>query len=184
MNPPQIVVQASDSTQTPSSDTLSPKSGIKWATPMQNSISKPWATSSNDISNARRYKPIKVDNWGIFLLSRLQTYFQKKEYTDLTLRFPAKNAQIKVHKLIINACTEYFIKQEEAGMVIDGIFDMPSHFLPESVAPIIRFMYTGRLDLKSHMFNKLRETASLLGMAVLTKLLGMLLCPATSMLWF
>lgn len=102
----------------------------------------------------RRYKPIKVDNWGIFLLSRLQTYFQKKEYTDLTLRFPEKNAQIKVHKLVINACTDYFVKQEENGLMTDGVYDMPSCFLPELVAPIIRFMYTGRLDLKSQMFTR------------------------------
>ena len=102
----------------------------------------------------RRYKPIKVDNWGIFLLSRLQAYFQKKEYTDLTLRFPEKNAQIKVHKLVINACTDYFVKQEENGLMTDGVYDMPSCFLPELVAPIIRFMYTGRLDLKSQMFTR------------------------------
>ena len=50
---------------------------------------KAWVGSSLE---PRKYKPIKVDNWGIFLLSRLQTYFQKKEYTDLTLRFPEKNA--------------------------------------------------------------------------------------------
>ena len=42
------------------------------------------------------YKPIRVDNWGIFVLNRLQSFFSKKEYCDLTLRFPARNAQIKV----------------------------------------------------------------------------------------
>ena len=72
----------------------------------------------------------------------------------MTLRFPEKNAQIKVHKLVINACTDYFIKQEENGLINDGIYDMPNCFLPELVAPIIRFMYTGRLDLKSQMFTR------------------------------
>ena len=63
----------------------------------------------------------------------------------------------------------------------DGVYDMPSCFLPELVAPIIRFMYTGRLDLKSHLFTKLRETACTLGMAVLTKLLdAQINAPVTS----
>ena len=44
----------------------------------------------------KNFQPIRVDNWGIFLLSRLQNYFTKKELCDLTLRFPAQNAQIKV----------------------------------------------------------------------------------------
>ena len=48
---------------------------------------------------------------------------------------------------------------------------MPNCFLPELVAPIIRFMYTGRLDFKSHLVTRLRETACTLEIAVLTKLL-------------
>jgi hypothetical protein len=36
--------------------------------------------------DTRTYQPIRVDNWGIFLLSRLQAYFQKKEHCDLTIR--------------------------------------------------------------------------------------------------
>jgi hypothetical protein len=49
---------------------------------------------------SKTFKPIRVDNWGIFLLNRLQNYFQKKEHCDLTIRFPTKNAQIKVHMLV------------------------------------------------------------------------------------
>ncbi len=180
--PPQILVQATASEASAASAAVSPPStkiavndivtsngptsAVRWA----NASMKPWSNSGN--LEPKRYKPIKVDNWGIFLLNRLQAYFQKKEYTDLTLRFPSKNAQIKVHKLVLNACTDYFIKQEESGLISsDGIFDMPDSFLPELVAPIIRFMYTGRLDFKSHMFIRLRDTAASLGMAVLTKLL-------------
>ncbi len=73
----------------------------------------------------RHFRPIKVDNWGIFLLGRLQAYFQKKEHCDLTLRFPARNAQIKVHRLVVNACTDYFSSLEQQVMRIsrnsDGI---------------------------------------------------------------
>lgn len=119
----------------------------------------------------RNYKPIRVDNWGIFLLSRLQTYFQKKEYCDLTLRFPTKNAQIKVHKLILNACTDFFSQFEKEGKVKDNAIDMPANFTPETVAPIIRFMYTGKIELKESVYEKLRETAETLQMGVLTKLM-------------
>ena len=119
----------------------------------------------------KNYKPIRVDNWGIFLLSRLQNYFQKKEYCDLTLRFPTKNAQIKVHKLILNACTDYFNHFEKEGKIVDNALDMPANFTPEAVAPIIRFMYTGKIELKEQSYEKLYQTAETLQMGVLTKLM-------------
>ena len=93
------------------------KYGPKPFTSGPGSTLKPWTGAT--LEPARKFKPIKVDNWGIFLLSRLQTYFQKKEYTDLTLRFPAKNAQIKVHKLVVNACTDYFNHFEKEGKIVD-----------------------------------------------------------------
>merc|ERR1719220_3052991 len=121
----------------------------------------------------KNFQPIRVDNWGIFLLSRLQNYFTKKELCDLTLRFPAQNAQIKVHKLILTACTEYFSRLEQEGGEgkEPGQIDMPSNFTPEALAPIIRFMYTGRLDLKEGTYKKMYETAQTLQMSVLTKLM-------------
>ena len=126
---------------------------------------------SNSSPVKKNYKPIRVDNWGIFLLSRLQAYFQKKEYCDLTLRFPEKNAQIKVHKLVMNACTDFFSQYEKDGKIVDNALDMPANFTPESVAPIIRFMYTGKMELKETSYNNLRETAETLQMSVLTKLM-------------
>lgn len=123
----------------------------------------------------KNYQPIRVDNWGIFLLSRLQNYFTKKELCDLTLRFPAQNAQIKVHKLIMNACTEYFSRLEKESLSTagsePGYINMPGNFTPEALAPIIRFMYTGRLDLKESSYAKMYETAQTLQMSVLTKLM-------------
>ena len=32
---------------------------------------------------------------------------------------------------------------EKEGKLVEGIMDMPANFLPEAMAPIIRFMYTG-----------------------------------------
>ena len=99
------------------------------------------------------------------LFSRLHDYYQKKEYTDLTLRFPSRNAQIKVHKAVVNACSDFFIKAESDGLILEGgsVMDMPDIFLPELVSPAIRFMYTGRLELKNHNVVKLKETANALG---------------------
>ena len=45
---------------------------------------------------------------------------------------------------------------------------MPDIFLPELVSPAIRFMYTGRLELKNHNVVKLKETANALGEYILT----------------
>ena len=134
------------------------------------------SSSMASASMERKFKPIKVDNWGIFLLSRLQSYFQKKEFCDLTIRFPTRNAQIKVHRLMVNACTDFFLQLEqeakEKGDVTEpNIIDMPPEFTPETVAPIVKFMYTGRLEFKPGSFEKLRETASKLQMFVLTKLM-------------
>ena len=32
---------------------------------------------------------------------------------------------------------------EKDGKIKDGMIDMPERFLPDAIAPIIRFMYTG-----------------------------------------
>ena len=49
-------------------------------------------------------------------------------------------------------CVDYyaFILEKE-GLLKEGIMDMPSTFLPEAMAPIIRFMYTGRSILIKHV---------------------------------
>ena len=33
---------------------------------------------------------------------------------------------------------------EKEGKLVEGIMDMPANFVPEAMAPIIRFMYTGK----------------------------------------
>ena len=91
-----------------------------------------------------------------FFCYRLHDYYQKKEYTDLTLRFPHRNAQIKVHKAVVNACSDFFVKAESDGLIENDQMDMPDMFLPELVSPAIRFMYTGRLELKNHNVVKLK----------------------------
>lgn len=65
-----------------------------------------------------------------------------------------------MHKLVVNSCTEYFLQKEQEGKIVEGVFDMPDEFSSEVVAPIINFMYTGRLELEAHMFAKLHNVAS------------------------
>lgn len=47
---------------------------------------------------------VKVDNWGTFFLQKLQNFFNKTDYCDLTLQF-LDNSQLKVHRLVLSACT-------------------------------------------------------------------------------
>ena len=41
---------------------------------------------------------------------------------SMILRFPARNAQIKVHKLVVNACTDYFLNLERDGLLASSIY--------------------------------------------------------------
>lgn len=43
-------------------------------------------------------KQVRVDNWGVFFLQRLQSFFNKTDYCDLTLQFEG-NVQLKVSSL-------------------------------------------------------------------------------------
>lgn len=40
-------------------------------------------------------KQVRVDNWGTFFLQKLQIFFNKTDYCDLTLQFQG-NVQLKV----------------------------------------------------------------------------------------
>jgi hypothetical protein len=82
-------------------------------------------TSSSVTSSAApvakpNLRPIKVDNWGIFLLTRLQNYFQKKELCDLTIRFPLRNAQIKARLQIWIPSDKFFFFKSAVGYYYDS----------------------------------------------------------------
>jgi len=65
---------------------IKPTTPPKFATQHLSTVESPMA----DV-DTRLFQPIRVDNWGIFLLSRLQAYFQKKEHCDLTIRWVQAN---------------------------------------------------------------------------------------------
>lgn len=115
-------------------------------------------------------KSVKVDNWGVFFLQKLQNFFNKTDYCDLTLQFN-DNSQLKVHRLVLSACTDYFNILERTTDCIDQILIMPIDFQADVVVPIVNFMYTGTLEFEYKMYDRLFRTAKHMNMTVLVKLL-------------
>ncbi|CAG9566262.1 unnamed protein product [Danaus chrysippus] len=115
-------------------------------------------------------KQVKVDNWGIYFLQRLKHFFNRTDYCDLTLQFQ-DNAQLKVHRLVLNACTEYFELLERTCEMYEDCLVMPDDLQADVVVPIINFMYTGQLEFRTELLEKLYQTSLIMNMPVLTKLL-------------
>lgn len=115
-------------------------------------------------------KSVKVDNWGVFFLQKLQNFFNKTDYCDLTLQFK-DNSQLKVHRLVLSACTDFFNVLESKYNVTDDILIMPRDLQADVVVPIVNFMYTGTLEFEVNMYARLLKTAKDMNMTVLLKLL-------------
>lgn len=115
-------------------------------------------------------KSVKVDNWGVFFLQKLQNFFNKTHYCDLTLQFK-DNSQLKVHRLVLSACTDFFNVLEQQYNVQDDILIMPKDLQADVVVPIVNFMYTGTLEFEVNMYPRLLKTAKDMNMTVLLKLL-------------
>ncbi|CAH1119003.1 unnamed protein product [Phaedon cochleariae] len=116
-------------------------------------------------------KQVRVDNWGVFFLQRLQMFFSKTDYCDLTLQFEG-NVQLKVHRLVMNACTEYFtILERNYPAVEENTIMMPGDLQSDVIVPIVNFMYTGMLEFHMSIFEKLYSAAELMNITILTKLL-------------
>lgn len=115
-------------------------------------------------------KSVKVDNWGVFFLQKLQNFFYKTDYCDLTLQFN-DNTQLKVHRLVLSACTDYFNVLEKHCDSEDDILTMPGDLQADVVVPIVNFMYTGTLEFEVNMYSRLLKTAHDMNMTVLIILL-------------
>ncbi|KAG8231798.1 Centrosomal Protein 190 [Ladona fulva] len=122
------------------------------------------------MSDTLSLKLLKVDNWGIFFLQRLQESFSKSTFCDLTLKFSGE-AKLKVHRLVLNTCTEYFLGLEKQGNHEPNCLQLPNELHPDVVLPIINFMYTGRLEFKEELQDQLYRTAKEMKMTILTRLL-------------
>lgn len=115
-------------------------------------------------------KQVKVDNWGIYFLQRLKHFFNQTDYCDLTLQFQ-DNAQLKVHRLVLSACTEYFEILERTCEMYEDCLVMPDDLQADVVVPIVNFMYTGHLEFRMDLLERLYQTSQILNMPVLGKLL-------------
>lgn len=115
-------------------------------------------------------KQVKVDNWGIYFLQRLKHFFNRTDYCDLTLQFQ-DNAQLKVHRLVLSACTEYFELLERTCEMYEDCLVMPEDLQADIVVPIVNFMYTGQLEFKMDLLERLYQCSEIMNMPVLTKLL-------------
>ncbi|XP_076260439.1 centrosome-associated zinc finger protein CP190 isoform X2 [Rhynchophorus ferrugineus] len=119
-------------------------------------------------------KQVRVDNWGIYFLQRLQLFFSKTDYCDLTLQFEG-NVQLKVHRLVMNACTEYFTFLEQTCPALEeNTIMMPTELQADVIVPIVNFMYTGMLEFHPSIYDKLFKAAETMNIAVLMKLLAQL----------
>ncbi|ENN81990.1 hypothetical protein YQE_01701, partial [Dendroctonus ponderosae] len=122
-------------------------------------------------------KQVRLDNWGIYFLQRLQLFFSKTDYCDLTLQFEG-NVQLKVHRLVMNACTEYFAFLEQSYPALEeNTIMMPSDLQADVIVPIVNFMYTGMLEFHPSIYKKLYRAAEIMNMVVLIKLLEAQLMP-------
>ncbi|XP_055546033.1 centrosome-associated zinc finger protein CP190 [Wyeomyia smithii] len=115
-------------------------------------------------------KSVKVDNWGVFFLQKLQNFFNKTDHCDLTLQFN-DNSQLKVHRLVLSACTDYFNMLENTCEMYEDVLIMPLDLQADVIVPIVNFMYTGTLEFQYNMYDKLLKTARDMNMTVLLKLL-------------
>uniref|UniRef100_A0A1Q3G241 Putative microtubule binding protein n=1 Tax=Culex tarsalis TaxID=7177 RepID=A0A1Q3G241_CULTA len=115
-------------------------------------------------------KSVKVDNWGVFFLQKLQNFFNKTDHCDLTLQFN-DNSQLKVHRLVLSACTDYFNMLESTCEMYDDVLIMPLDLQADVIVPIVNFMYTGTLEFQYGIYEKLLKTARDMNMTVLLKLL-------------
>lgn len=122
-------------------------------------------------------RQVKVDNWAAFFLQKLQALYTRGDFTDLTLQFHT-NECIKVHRLVLNTCTEYFETLIKQNNVTDHM-RLPPTFQSDVVVPIINFMYSGRLEFRPELHQRLYNTARILNMHILTKLLDTHVGPVT-----
>ncbi|XP_042208797.1 uncharacterized protein LOC121857036 isoform X2 [Homarus americanus] len=128
-----------DYTQVPVSSSTLASSTPERAT----STASPGATSNGRVHSASNF--LRVDNWATYLLQRLELLYEREQECDLVLKF-STGETLKVHRAIVWACTS--LLSEPHLVQREGEFVMPSDLKCASVGPVIRFLYSGRLDVQ------------------------------------
>ena len=117
------------------------------------------------------FKSIQVNNWGGVLLKKLHNSYRREESCDLELVLEHDNKSIRVHAPILHVCTEYF-KIQGARQGTPGKVILPEKVGAAPLLSIVQFLYTGHLSLTADNFESIRCTATILGIDVLTNLMG------------
>ncbi|XP_021948389.1 centrosome-associated zinc finger protein CP190 isoform X2 [Folsomia candida] len=118
----------------------------------------------------QKFQDVRVDNWGNYCLQRLQVMFERGDFCDLTLQFHT-NQLLKVHRVVVNLCTEYFANLERLFGLTDGVLVLPKDVEYQAMVTIVTFFYTGKLEIRGNQFNEVYRTVKLMNITILIKLL-------------
>ncbi|CAL8086621.1 unnamed protein product [Orchesella dallaii] len=118
----------------------------------------------------QRLQDVRVDNWGNYCLQRLKNMYDKGDFCDLTLRFHSSQ-EIKVHRVVVNLCTEYFSNLEKLYGLNEGTLILPKDVEFQTMQTIIKFFYTGKLEVRGTHFNDIYRTVKMMNITILIKLL-------------
>lgn len=121
--------------------------------------------------NMEKKQLIRVDNWGDTTLKRMQQFFFHSKHSDLTLRFN-NNTALTVHRLILRMYTDYFDRLE-AHYNGNGSVMMPRTLQSDVALPIIKFFYTGSIEVDDHQLSALLQAAKLIRVPILVELLDL-----------
>ncbi len=119
------------------------------------------------------FRPIRIDNWGVFLLQKLHNFYRREEACDLELVLSSGGRgakSVRVHSSVLHVCTDYF-KIELERQKTPGRVTLPESVSADSLMPIVQFLYTGKLSLNQGNFEAIYRSGKLLGLDMLTKLM-------------
>lgn len=88
---------------------------------------------------------LKVDTWGEYILQNLEILYKKEMYCDFILKFHGGEV-LKVHRVILLTCTS--LLSETDAMEGKSELLMPADLNFASVEPVIRFVYSGYLEIQ------------------------------------
>jgi len=79
--------------------------------------------------------------------------------------------EIPVHRLVLHACCSFFAALESTEALENSTLHLPAELTRDTLEPVIRFMYTGQLDIGEGSVPSLVTTAQFLDMPLLEQLL-------------
>ncbi|XP_066973576.1 serine-rich adhesin for platelets-like [Macrobrachium rosenbergii] len=102
--------------------------------------------SNSENGDSNIVATVKLENWASYLLQRLESFFDREEECDVVLKFSGGQV-LKAHRPIISACTS-LLSQPKQPQEPESEIIVPPELDYASVEPILRFVYSGRLDVR------------------------------------